>query len=106
MLFGVPKRATRPFMMSFLLGGLGANEAFARPATTVSDQITHIRKQVLDLEQELVDGLHSAKQAKTNMKKIQTLLKLQKEERTLGEKRLAELESTVEENSVRRFAGP
>jgi murein hydrolase activator len=78
--------------------------AYAQPTATISDQITHIRKHVLDLEQELVDGLHSATQAKTNMKKIQTLLKLQKQERKLGEQRLAELESTVEELQARKLS--
>jgi len=100
----------RRVVLVIVLGvGLSASEALIYPknavaAATVSDQITHIRKQVLDIEQELVDGLHSAKQAKTNMKKIQTLLKLQKEERSLGEKRLAELESTVEELQSRKLS--
>jgi len=82
----------------------GVSGAYAQPTATISDQITHIRKHVLDLEQELVDGLHSATQAKTNMKKIQTLLKLQKQERKLGEQRLAELESTVEELQARKLS--
>jgi septal ring factor EnvC (AmiA/AmiB activator) len=67
------------------------------------DQITLIRKRVLNLEQELVDGLHSARRARANMKKIQALLKLQKEERALGERRMAQLESTVKELEERKI---
>ena len=37
-----------------------------------------IRKRVMALEQELVDGIHASSQAKSNIKKIQALLKLQK----------------------------
>ena len=59
-----------------------------------------IRKRVMALEQELVDGIHASSQAKSNIKKIQTLLKLQKQERELGFKRQEELTSTVQELRV------
>jgi septal ring factor EnvC (AmiA/AmiB activator) len=71
-------------------------------AAVPSEKLTQIRKQVLDLEQDIVQGMHSVKQAKANMKKIQQLLKLQKEERALGEERLAQLTSTVGELETRK----
>ena len=68
----------------------------------VSEQLTMIRKRVMLLEQELVDGIHASSQAKSNIKKIQTLLKLQKQERELGFKRQEELTSTVQELESRK----
>jgi septal ring factor EnvC (AmiA/AmiB activator) len=67
-----------------------------------NEKLTHIRKQVLDLEQDIIQGMHSAKLAKANMKKIQQLLKLQKEERALGEERSAQLSTTVNELETRK----
>jgi septal ring factor EnvC (AmiA/AmiB activator) len=84
-----------------LLSALGSVGAFAQ-TTHSNEKLTSIRKQVLDLEQEIVQGMHSAKEAKANMKKIQQLLKLQKEERALGEERSAQLTSTVNELQARK----
>ena len=85
----------------------------------LAHKLTAIRSRVMVLQQELLDGLQTQAEAKTNVKKIRALLKLQGEERTLGKKRLAELEGTVngleerrqgltnrvkkEQGSVRRF---
>jgi septal ring factor EnvC (AmiA/AmiB activator) len=80
---------------SLLLFAFSANAA-------LTDQMSQIRKRILNLEQEIVNDAHSSKEAKTNIKKIQTLLKLQKQEKVLGEKRLAELKSTVEELQSRK----
>jgi septal ring factor EnvC (AmiA/AmiB activator) len=95
--------------------GLGLSSLWAQAATNPAhsasslyspvrsnEKLTSIRKQVLDLEQDIVQGMHSAKQAKANMKKIQQLLKLQKEERALGEERSAQLTSTVGELETRK----
>lgn len=76
----------------------------ASAALTPALQLTQIRKRVDGLEQELVDGLHTSAKAGSNIKKIQALLKLQKEERALGLKRQAELESTVQELQSRKTA--
>src|SRR6185437_10228875 len=59
-------------------------------------------KRVIALEQDLVNGAHASAQASANIKKIQMLLKLQKQERQLGVKRQAELESTVRELESRK----
>jgi septal ring factor EnvC (AmiA/AmiB activator) len=74
----------------------------AHPPIHSNEKLTQIRKQVLDLEQDIVQGMHSATQAKANMKKIQTLMKLQKQERALGEERSAQLSSTVGELETRK----
>lgn len=86
-----------------LVGVVSACEAFA--ATTsppLSSQLDAIRDQVLRLEQGLIQSLRSQKQAQSNVKKIQTLVELQRQERELGKKRLAELEVTVKELESRR----
>ncbi len=75
-----------------------------KAAVKVTEQLGLIRKRVMSLEQDLVNGLHESAQAKLNIKKIQALLKLQKEEHQLGEKRSAELESTVQELESRKAA--
>ena len=75
---------------------------FTRESKKLVDQLSAIRARVIDLENNLVDGLHSQKEVKSNVKKIQLLLKLQREEKLLGETRLKELQSTVEELESRR----
>ena len=56
----------------------------------------------MTLEQDLIDGIHASSQAQSNIKKIQALLKLQKQERGLGLRRQQELESTVQELESRK----
>jgi len=95
------------FISLFLLETVHAAEpterANAHFQKSTSDQIGLIRRRVLDLEQEIVSGLRSAREAKTNVKKIQALLRLQQEERALGKKRLTELEATVSELESRKL---
>ena len=66
------------------------------------DRLTSLRTRVMDVESSLVDGLKTKQQAQTNVQKIRLLLKLQKEERALGQQRLSELQATVEELESRR----
>ena len=70
--------------------------------TTFTDQLSKLRTQVVSLESELITNLKSKKQAQTSVKKIQLLLKLQQTERSIGKKRLGELESRVMELEARR----
>ncbi len=71
----------------------------------LAEQFSTLRDQVSLLEQGLLQGLHSQESLKNQViqiKKIQKLLKLQKQERLLGQKRLTELERTVQELESRR----
>jgi septal ring factor EnvC (AmiA/AmiB activator) len=68
----------------------------------ITDQLSLLRNRVSDLEQELIDGLHASSHAQANIKKIRALLKLQKQEKILGRKRLADLQTTVEELNSRK----
>ncbi len=70
--------------------------------TPLAERLGHIREQTSGLEQNLVEGLRSQKTARANIKKIKTLLKLQEQEKDLGNRRLEELERTIAELEVRR----
>jgi septal ring factor EnvC (AmiA/AmiB activator) len=102
-----------------MLATFAAGGAFAAPAPAhapapasarmpaprkqqLADELSGIRTRVLDLEQGLIDGVKAQNAARANVKKIQQLLKLQREERELGRKRMAELEGTVKELEERR----
>jgi len=69
---------------------------------TLSDRLSRVRNEVVSLEQNLIDSLRKNKQAKENLGKIQELIRLQKEERTLGGTRIRELEETVKDLESRR----
>ena len=84
-------------------------DAWAKPSParlsqrkTLVGRLSEIRKQVASLEQGLIEESHGRENAKSQLKKIRQLLKLQKEERVLGEKRKAELERTVDELELRQ----
>ena len=81
---------------------LVCSAAHGAGAPALSDRLEGIRGRVLTLERGLIDGLKQQKASRSNLKKIQTLLKLQREERTLGRQRLEELERTVTELEMRR----
>jgi septal ring factor EnvC (AmiA/AmiB activator) len=66
------------------------------------EQLARIREQVMVLENGLVTQIKANSQAKANLQKLQTLIQLQRQERTIGQKRMQELESTVRELEVRR----
>lgn len=68
----------------------------------LNDRLSRVRSEVVNLEQALIDSLRKNKQAKNNLGKIQDLIRLQKEERTLGATRIRELEETVRDLESRR----
>lgn len=70
----------------------------------LADRLSTLREQVSDLELGLIEGSHSQKNVKLQMKKIQKLLKLQKVEKELGKKRVVELENTVNSLETRRVS--
>ena len=84
--------------------GPGASRK-ARPSAEtlrLAEQLQTIRKRVVYLEQNLLDGMKSEKAAQSNVKKIKLLLELQKQEKSLGSQRLAELQRTIDELESRR----
>ncbi len=72
------------------------------PTSSLGDRLSKVRTEVVGLEQGLIDALRKNKQAKENLGKIQDLIRLQKEERTLGSTRIRELEDTVRDLESRR----
>jgi len=66
------------------------------------DRLAKLRTEVISLQEGLIDSIRSQRTAKENIKKIQTLIKLQKEEKELGKIRLIELEQTIGELEARR----
>lgn len=68
----------------------------------LTDRLSTIRNKILSLQENLLDSLRSQKEARENIRKIQVLLRLQQEERQLGEKRIAQLENTISELQMRR----
>lgn len=71
-------------------------------SSTLNDRLSRVRSEVVNLEQGLIDSLRKNKQAKESLNKIQDLIRLQKEERTLGGTRIRELEETVRDLESRR----
>jgi septal ring factor EnvC (AmiA/AmiB activator) len=86
------------------LAAIATTAATAPAQGELSGKLTTLRSRVMVLQQELLDSLNSQGEAKSNVKKIQALLKLQREERELGKRRLAELERTVKGLEERRQA--
>jgi septal ring factor EnvC (AmiA/AmiB activator) len=66
------------------------------------DQLAALQRQVVSLEQNLLEGLQSQKNTTLQVRKIQKLLQLQKLERSLGHQRISELEKTVVELESRK----
>jgi len=87
---------------------LGLAFADAAPAAiptgkvSLADRLATVRSQVIDLEQTLLGSLRSNSEAKGNVKRIQTLISLQRTERELGAARIRELERTIQELESRR----
>ena len=72
--------------------------AQTRPAHSsepLADQLVKIRNRISELEQGLIDDSKAQKDVKAQVSKIQKVLKLQKIEKELSQKRLVELEHTV-----------
>ena len=74
----------------------------AVPPPSLSDQLVSIRSQIAKLEQSFLEEGHDEEDVKNQVRRIQKLLRLQKLEKTLGERRQKELESTVKELEIRR----
>jgi septal ring factor EnvC (AmiA/AmiB activator) len=70
--------------------------------TSLNDRLTRVRAEVVNLEQSLITSLAEKKEAKDSLRKIQDLIHLQKEEATLGNTRINELEETVKDLESRR----
>ncbi len=92
-------------MIAVLALGFLANSQRAGAATAptiFSEKIAEVRQQILAVEQSLISGLKTQKEARDNVKKIQQLLKLQAKELTLGKQRVGELERTISALEIRR----
>lgn len=71
-------------------------------AQALVEHLSAIRNHVITLEQSLLDGEQTRTNSQTQIRKIKELLKLQKQEKALGQKRLSELEHTVAELEIRQ----
>jgi septal ring factor EnvC (AmiA/AmiB activator) len=80
----------------------GSVTSAKKPNSTLNERLGKVRSEVVALEQSLIDSLRENQQAKENLKKIQDLMRLQREERTLSQTRMRELEETVKELESRR----
>lgn len=65
-------------------------------------RLDEIRTRIISLQKVLIDASRNQKHAKGNLKKIEALIRLQREERDLGKQRLTDLEGTVRELETRR----
>lgn len=96
--FRLSAAAALPFSLLIL-----GSTAQAVPAkVNLTSQLDGIREQVLKMQQDLIQASKNSEQARTQVKKIQALLKLQKRERELAGQRMRELEKTVGELESRR----
>jgi septal ring factor EnvC (AmiA/AmiB activator) len=66
------------------------------------EKLNAIHSRVMQMQQSLVEDLEAQKETQGNVRKIRALLALQKQERSLGNQRLQELEKTVDELESRR----
>jgi murein hydrolase activator len=99
------KNSTFLFAATLMLVVSPANGSLPRTKGTgpsLADRLNVIRGQVIGLEQGLLESLKGSKEAKANIKKIQALMKLQREEQELSKRRISELESTIGELESRR----
>ena len=88
--------------LSYAGHGADADGESGDSRATLADRLTGIRTRVVGLESNILSSLKSQKQAQANMRKIQKLIQLQRQERELGKKRLGELEAKVLELETRR----
>ncbi len=65
------------------------------PALSLAEQLSRIHQEVEKVRDGMVTGLKVQSTTKLQLRKVQRLMKLQKQERDLGKKRLGELERTV-----------
>ncbi len=89
-----------------LLVSLNSSSLFAGTepkAPPLADRLAAIRTKVNVLEEGILSGKQSENNIQIQLRKIQSLLKLQKFEQELTQKRLGELEHTINELEVRRI---
>ena len=79
-----------------------APAAARRAAPNLSEQLSEIRNRVLNVERGLISGMKEREETQGNLKRLQELMKLQAKERELTQKRLHELQLTVDELALRR----
>ena len=68
----------------------------------LTDRLSQVRVKVTQSEKELVKTLSVANQVKSNIKRIQTLIALQKQEQLLSQERVKELEAAIGEMAERK----
>lgn len=90
------------FFILFFFYVFNPTIVLAHREADLAERLAHIRVRVVNLEQSLVDARHTQQKAQIQTKKIKTLIKLQRQQRELGRKRLKELEKTVGELESRR----
>lgn len=78
--------------------------AEAAHTTVLNQQLTGIRTRVIELEEQLLESSRTREQARKQVMRVRELIKLQRQERDLGVKRLKEIERTVAELEKRRGA--
>jgi septal ring factor EnvC (AmiA/AmiB activator) len=76
--------------------------AAAKNGKSISTTLNDLQEKILNVEASLLDSVKLQSEAKANLRTLQSLIKLRREERELGRKRLVELEDTVSELEVRR----
>ena len=98
-------KARSIYTLALAMAGLASGVAYAQISAgnpALSERLDGIRNRVSYLEQGIINSLKTQQEANVNVKKIQALMKLQREERVLGKKRMIELETTVGELEERR----
>lgn len=89
-------------MASALAAPVAPKAAAPAPPKNLTQNLEGVRARVVEVERGLIDSLKARNQAKTQLKTLQTLLKLRQKEREMSRRRMAELESTVRELESRR----
>ena len=68
----------------------------------LSQKMSALQDKILEVESSLIDGVKAQAEARSNLKMLQALIKLRREERQISRKRLEQLEETISELEVRR----
>jgi len=94
----------RPFVLASL-GSLVFLFSFSHGAVSpdsLSVRLENIQKKVSKTQKELIEGLKYQRRASAQVKKLRSLLRLQKQERDMSKKRLKRLELVVDQLEARR----
>lgn len=92
----------RRFFFSMIVFLLLLDQSSGAALPQLSERMKQVRSQIGALEQSLIEGLKEQRQAKANLAKLRRLIELQEEERTLGQRRIQELEQAVGDLEERR----